>query len=247
MRRHIFHFLKLVLPPFLTDWVKKKRHPHKKERDYKPNLDLIDSFSQYQEDLILDAILGKDKGFYIDVGANDPKKFSNTLRFYKKGWTGINIEPQPKKIELFNATRDRDINLNIGINTREGWLDFYNLKIDTLSTFDRKVAEYHCKRFNTEINEVIRVKVQRLDVVLEQYLKVNSSIDFMSIDTEGFDTKVLASNDWSHFRPKVVLIEVGDQEAFIMDFFESIDYELVYKNSCNSIFMDLNERIKKNE
>jgi len=28
-------------------------------------------------------------GFYVDVGAHHPKRFSNTYFFYKKGWSGI--------------------------------------------------------------------------------------------------------------------------------------------------------------
>src|SRR3989344_9673220 len=52
------------------------------------------SYSQRGEDIVIDHLLKHKKiGFYIDVGANDPIRFSNTNRFYKRGWTGINIEP----------------------------------------------------------------------------------------------------------------------------------------------------------
>ena len=52
------------------------------------------SFSQKGEDLIIERIIGnKEKGFYIDIGAHNPNVFNNTKRFYVKGWSGINIEP----------------------------------------------------------------------------------------------------------------------------------------------------------
>jgi hypothetical protein len=68
------------------------------------------------EDLVLDRLLnGKRMGFYIDVGAHHPTRFSNTYLFYKKGWSGINIDANPKSMELFNRRRSRDINIEVGI------------------------------------------------------------------------------------------------------------------------------------
>src|SRR5438552_17947489 len=71
------------------------------------------SYSQGGEDLVMDNFFnGKRKGFYVDVGANDPTRFNNTKRFYKKGWRGINIEPDPKLFEKIKSDRSRDTNLN---------------------------------------------------------------------------------------------------------------------------------------
>lgn len=247
MKSKIFHFLKMVLPPFITEWIKNKRHSRLITTENFPNYTLINSFAQYQEDLILDAILRKELGFYVDIGANDPKKFSNTLRFYRRGWSGINIEPQPDKIVLFEKMRNRDINLNIGIGTEIGQLDFYRLEIDTLSTFDKKTAINHCSRFKTQIKEVSNVEVWPLKEVLNKYLPNNQSIDFLSIDTEGFDLKVLKSNDWDLYRPKIVLIEVGKEGHEIVSFLRNKNYELVYKNSCNFFFLDKIKGIRIHE
>ena len=60
----------------------------------------------------------KQKGFYIDVGAFDPNKGSNTKYLYNCGWSGINIDANPTSIEKFNLYRKRDINLHIGISER---------------------------------------------------------------------------------------------------------------------------------
>lgn len=58
------------------------------------------SFSQYGEDLIIDSLLhNKHRGFYVDVGAYDPHRISNTKRFYLKGWKGINIEPDESNFQ----------------------------------------------------------------------------------------------------------------------------------------------------
>ena len=53
------------------------------------------SYSQFGEDLWLaDYFSDKRDGFYVDVGAFDPANVSNTLLLYRRGWRGINIEPQ---------------------------------------------------------------------------------------------------------------------------------------------------------
>jgi hypothetical protein len=69
-------------------------------------------YSQTGEDAILAHLLfGHDSGFYVDVGAFHPTKYSNTYYFYQRGWTGINIEPTPGQTDLFRKLRPRDINL----------------------------------------------------------------------------------------------------------------------------------------
>jgi len=64
------------------------------------------SYSSRGEDLILDSIFyDVKKGFYVDVGANNPWSASNTMFFYEKGWSGINIDATPGSMKLFNVIR----------------------------------------------------------------------------------------------------------------------------------------------
>ncbi|MFT7246563.1 MAG: hypothetical protein ACI82A_003940, partial [Candidatus Azotimanducaceae bacterium] len=70
------------------------------------------SWSQEGEDQILRRIFEQQStGFYVDVGAHHPKRFSNTFLFYKLGWQGINIDAMPGSMALFNRERSRDLNL----------------------------------------------------------------------------------------------------------------------------------------
>ena len=76
---------------------------------------IFGSYSQESEDLVIDRLLGsRSKGFYVDVGAGDPVKFSNTKRFSKRGWSGINIEPNPDTYLKLCADRPLDVNLTCG-------------------------------------------------------------------------------------------------------------------------------------
>ena len=84
------------------------------------------SYSQEGEDMILQRLFEKQKtGFYVDVGAHHPRRFSNTYFFYKKGWCGINIDAMPNSMKRFNRSRPRDINIEKAISENEKILKYY--------------------------------------------------------------------------------------------------------------------------
>ncbi|MFM9973057.1 MAG: FkbM family methyltransferase, partial [Beijerinckiaceae bacterium] len=68
---------------------------------------------------------GKTDGFYVDVGAHHPFRFSNTCALYQSGWRGINIDADPALIAAFRRHRGRDINLSLGISDVPGTLAFH--------------------------------------------------------------------------------------------------------------------------
>ena len=145
-------------------------------------------------------------GTYVDVGAYDPTEFSNTRHFYDLGWTGLNIEPAPERFRRFEALRRRDVNVNVGIAATSGMRQFYELDPPTLSTFDADEAS-RCASFpGHRIAATHQIEVRPLREVLAERLP-GARIDFMTIDTEGYEGEVLRSNDWERFRPLVLLIE----------------------------------------
>ena len=205
---------------------------------------LQNSYTPFGEDLIIDKLLGKKKrGFYVDIGAYDPIRFSNTKRFYQRGWSGINIEPNPNRISLFNKLRPRDINLNIGVANRNGALNYFRFEPESLSTFSKKVASTY-QRYGYKLIETNKIEVNKLGEILEKYTSPNSkSIDFFSIDTEGFDTEVLRSNNWERFRPRVICIEApstkdpnyDNSERQLPHSTEKLLTELGYKKAVRTI------------
>ncbi len=202
------------------------------------------SYSQKGEDLIMDKLLkNKKRGFYVDVGAYDPKRFSNTYRFYRKGWTGINIEPDNTNYKKFLDARKRDINLNVGVGQGKQSLVFYKFVPDTLSTFSKKEEEEYRKQ-GYKLVDTIRVKIESLSRIFSKYCK-NKRIDFISVDTEGYDLEVLKSNDWGKFRPTLICVESfehhrGGGKAIEYDYMEpflkKIGYAKVFANGLNCIY-----------
>ena len=204
------------------------------------------SYSQLGEDLIIDRLLTyKKRGTYVDIGAYDPDRFSNTKRFYLKGWSGINIEPNVENFNQFVDKRSRDINLNIGIGNTNEKLTFYSFIPDTLSTFSKTEAKLYQKQGFRLLSKK-KVPVCKLSDILQKYLE-NTKIDFMSIDTEGFEMEVLKSNDWKKFRPKYICIELSHDNMTQKEYQEKADMEkfllkkqyiFVSSTQVNSLFKD---------
>src|SRR6185369_33711 len=82
-------------------------------------------YSQFGEDITLVRLLPEPTGFYVDVGAHHPQRYSNTYLLHKRGWSGINIDPNPDTIELFNRARPNDINLCAGVAAEEKELQYH--------------------------------------------------------------------------------------------------------------------------
>lgn len=202
------------------------------------------SYSQEGEDMIYRSFFENRKqykGFYIDVGAHHPYRFSNTLHFYHSGWRGINIEPTPGAIKMFKIFRKRDINLNIGVSTDTGILPFYCFNEPALNSFSQDISEHKAATTRYKINTIIKVKTMPLAQVLDEYLPAGTTIDLLNIDAEGFDLEVLKSNDWNKYVPLFIMVEVGIMlehltESEIYNYLSDRNYELVAKTSRTSFF-----------
>lgn len=169
------------------------------------------TFSQGGEDCILKNLFDQQqKGFFVDVGAHHPKRFSNTYLFYERGWTGINIDPIPGTRKLFTQTRPLDVTLECGVGTEAGEIDFYIFDEPAYNSFNKSVLEYFANRGFPKLLETRKVPVFPLSELLDKHLPPGQTIDFLSVDAEGWDLKVLESNNWSRYKPRVVVVEDGN-------------------------------------
>ena len=100
------------------------------------------SYAQNFEDVMLWRVLkGVGRGFYVDVGAQDPDVGSVTRAFYDKGWSGINIEPVAQYHEQLCRARPRDVNLRAVCGSDESERRFFEIPDTGLSTLDASIAE----------------------------------------------------------------------------------------------------------
>jgi FkbM family methyltransferase len=164
------------------------------------------SYAQNYEDVMLwRALKHIENGFYIDVGAAWPDEHSVTKAFYDIGWSGINIEPNPVHYKSLVSQRPRDINLQMAVGEKVGQFTM-NLVGDTgLSTLDDKIATQHQIGGWDVVQKI--VDVETLASVCFQHVPLGRDIHFLKVDVEGFEENVLKSNDWTKYKPWVVVVE----------------------------------------
>lgn len=202
------------------------------------------AYSQEGEDLILARYFEtRSQGFFVDVGAHHPHRFSNTYLFYRRGWRGVNIDAMPGSMDKFRRSRPRDINIEVAIGTQRGSATYFMFNEPALNTFDPTlVAERSMAPWRLVAEVALPVKP--LSDVLSEAVPPNQSIDFLSVDVEGRDLDVLQSNDWSRFRPQIVLAETRDRRMMdldtdpVMQFLASHGYALAAKTLNTSFMID---------
>lgn len=162
------------------------------------------SYAQNLEDVILwRALKDVTEGFYIDVGAWDPREDSVTLAFYERGWRGINVEPDPAKHAALERERPGDINLRVALAEAAGTRPFYVFPGTGWSTLDPAIARRH-KDAGHSYEEQF-VQLSRLADICE--LHAPADIHFLKIDVEGAEAAVLAGADLKRHRPWIIMIE----------------------------------------
>ena len=185
-------------------------------------------FSQEGEEIILRRFFNySNTGFFVDVGAHHPKRFSNTFVLYKMGWRGINIDALPGSMHSFNEMRPGDINIEAAIADKSETILYYTFDEPALNTFDETKMLEIVKNTSYKLTAKLEIKTTTLAQVLDENIKENQPIDFFSIDVEGFDLKVLKSNNWMRYKPRVIVVEASNS-----------DIEMI---SSDEIFLFLND------
>ena len=163
------------------------------------------SYTQNMEDYHLAmAFEGQPAGFYVDVGGGHPVADNVSLWFYERGWRGLVVEPQPELARLYPRVRPRDLVHRGLVGREDGMIDFFHFnRLHGFSTTVRGHAD-NAKNFGVDY-ETVTLPVVTLATLLEKHRI--SEIDFLKIDVEGAEADVLQGNDWTRFRPKIVLAE----------------------------------------
>lgn len=163
------------------------------------------SYAQNLEDVVLfRALKGIERGFYIDVGAQDPEVDSVTKAFYDRGWSGINLEPVARWHRRLSLARPRDVNLNLMVSNDHGQAHFYEIEDSGLSTSRQDYALAFAKTHGFDVSAKT-VETVTLASICQQYQV--KDIHFLKIDVEGLEREVLEGMDFTRYRPWVVVIE----------------------------------------
>jgi len=146
-------------------------------------------------------------GYFVEFGAYDGIMDSNTRLLEERfGWTGILAEPNPDVAETLRRHR------SVTVDDRCVW-DVTGDEVDLVLTGDAKlsavtdhaVRDLHTDaRLATAVRE-IAVPTVSLDDLLDEH-RAPDVIDFLSVDTEGTELRILQAFSFSR-RPCLVAVE----------------------------------------
>ena len=193
-------------------------------------------FGEFGEDILINRFFRKkNNGFYVDIGCYHPIKGSLTYRLHKKGWKGLNVDLSKISIDLFKLARPKDYNIHAAITDFDGETQFFeNDMINQQNTLENN---------GTKLKK-IKINAFKLQTLLE---KLNiDNIDFLNIDAEGSDYKVISSLDLNKIRPKMICIEENRYNikdiinGAIQNLMNSNDYFLFSRVGVSSVYIDNN-------
>jgi len=205
------------------------------------------SFSQDGEDMVLFSLAkfrSVKSGFYVDVGAHHPQRFSNTNFFYNLGWSGINIDATPGSMKLFDKFRPRDQNIECAISSSKTEIEFcvhketaFNgININNNSKINPSAEVDH------EVYKSIVLKTETLEKILSNYIEYLPCNNFLTVDAEGHDLEILKSNNWIKFNFQWIIAELGNfeivkaQNNSIVKYLDELGYDLKGVTKRSGIF-----------
>jgi FkbM family methyltransferase len=192
-----------------------------------------------EDTAVLNYFKNKRNGFYVDVGCYHPIHRNNTYLLHKQNWNGINIDTSEFSIDLFNFIRPKDLNYNCAISNKNEIIKlFYQKKLSQLSTTEIDQAKIV---FQGDIKET-EIQAFTLDEILNRDKYKNFKIDFLDIDVEGADLKVLEGLSFEIYKPELVCVEIHEKEikqSVIYNFLINKDYGLIWSGIFSHLFKRL--------
>ena len=192
-------------------------------------------YSQNGQDKYLaeKVFLGKRNGIFVDIGANDGVTMSNTYYMEKElGWTGMCIEPHPTVFQKLKAAR-KSVLINCALSEEETEGTFLKISgyAEMLSGLVEFYDENHLQRISTELKKYggskdeIKVKCRNINNLLKE--NGLTTIDYVSVDTEGAEAAIIATIDFCEIDIKVISIENHYKQGIIEKLMREKGYKLL--------------------
>ena len=161
------------------------------------------SYAQNFEDVMLwRALKHIERGFYIDIGAQDPLTDSVSMAFYEQGWRGVHIEPVAHYANRLKLARPDETVIQCAVGN-VGVLTLFEVDGTGLSTGDPVIANEH-RNAGFPVMEV-EVACMTLANIVDRY--ADRDVHWLKIDVEGMEEQVLSHWKPSPSRPWIVVVE----------------------------------------
>lgn len=183
------------------------------------------------EKQLIQAFFRGGKGFYVDVGANDPVLDSQSHHLEALGWTGVLVEPDPDCCDLLRKTR-KGVVVEMACSSPDNAGKQLQLnRAGPHSTLeDRPIA------LGAVVRSTVSVRCDTLDAIL-QAQGAPVGFDLLSIDIEGHELVALSGFSFSHWKPKLVLIEDHVTHLKKHGLMRESGYQLILRTGLNSWYV----------
>lgn len=199
-------------------------------------------YSQYGQDKFVDQVVfnKKKSGTFVDIGAYDGITFSNSSFFEKnRNFKGICVEPNPGVYKLLEKRRTSK-NLNVCVGNTSGKVKFLCVEGygEMLSCIYDEANTEHLAR----VDETIKIhggskRIEEIGLVtFDEIMDGNSStIDFFTLDTEGYEFEILKMIDFNKYNISALAVEVNNEA--VVGLLEKHNYIPFYRLTCDIIFV----------
>lgn len=153
---------------------------------------MISSYSQVDQDLwVLEMLNNKKNGYFLDVGAYDGIKYSNSLLLERDfGWSGLLIEAHPDNFEILKSNRKNTL-VPYAISDYNGKISFENECGTGSKVVEKNGLSINCITF---------------EKMFEMY-DVPNYIDYISLDIEGMEYQSLTKFPFDKYKFKLLTVE----------------------------------------
>lgn len=164
----------------------------------------------------LERYLDFDGGVFVEAGANDGVKQSNTLHFEAcRGWRGLLVEPVPELARKCRLHRPRSIVEAVAlVAPTEAGRPVTLRYADLMSVIKggMKTAEEEQRHVEAglKVQEIAKTfEVEAPSATLSGLLDKHgiSQVHLLSLDLEGYERKALEGLDFARHRPQFILVE----------------------------------------
>lgn len=183
------------------------------------------------EQSLVREFFGNRKGFYVDVGANDPVIDSQSRHLEEIGWTGLLLEPLPALCEKLRKERAGKV-VQCACSSPAN----HGKKLNLISAGVHSTLNPSPIALGANSSEVIEVECRTLDSILEEQ-GVKPGFDFISIDIEGHEMEMFEGFTLGKWKPGLVLLEDHVVNHEKHNHMVSNGYGLILRTGLNSWYV----------
>ena len=187
------------------------------------------------EKQLVQAFFSGHRGFFVEVGANDPVLDSQSQHLEALGWTGLLVEPDPDCCELLRNTRAGTV-VELACSSPEnaGKQLLLNRAGPHSTLEDRPIA------LGAVVRSTVAVRCETLDTILRNN-NAPTGFDLLSIDIEGHELVALSGFSFAKWKPRLVLIEDHVTHLKKHRFMLGSGYRLLMRTGLNSWYVPAEE------